>query len=79
MARVGGNGDRKGINVVIRDLEWGCSEISSRTASSKDEVKRIACLVNWRGLGKGEVKRGKEGNREIWKCQEVEVSKYEEW
>ena len=50
MARIGGEGDRKGNEVVIRDLEWGYSEISRRTASSKDEVKCIACLVSGRGL-----------------------------
>ena len=65
MVRVGGKGDRKGNKVVIRDQEGGCSEISRRAASSKDEVKRIACLVSWRGLGNGEVKRGKEGMTEL--------------
>ena len=48
--------ERKINNVVIKDLEGGCSEISRRTASSKDEVKHIACLVSGRGLGKSEVK-----------------------
>ena len=51
--------------VGIRDLEEGCSEISRRTASSKDEVKNIACLVSWWGLRKREVKRGEEGKREL--------------
>ena len=60
MARVGGEGDRKGNKVVIRDLEGGCSEISRRTASSKDEVNCIACLVSGRRLGNGEVRRGKD-------------------
>ena len=48
--------------------------ISRRTASSKDEVKRIACLVSGRGLGMGEVKRvGKKAD-----VGEVEVAKYED-
>ena len=46
VGRVGGEEDRKRNKVVIRDLEGGCSEISRRAASSKDEVKRIACLVS---------------------------------
>jgi hypothetical protein len=50
----------------VRDLEGGCSEINRQTASSKDEVKRIACLVSWRGVEKGEVKRGNEG-KGSWK------------
>jgi hypothetical protein len=43
---VGGEKERKGNKVVIRDMEGGCSEI--RTASGEDEVKRIACLVSGR-------------------------------
>ena len=31
---------------MVGDLEGSCNEISGRTASSKDEVKRIACLVS---------------------------------
>lgn len=42
---------------MIGDLEWSCSEISRRTASSEDEVKRIACLVS---RGDGERVRSKE-------------------
>ena len=69
---------------MIRDLDVGCSEISRQAASSKDEVKRILCFVSWRGLGNGEVKRGKEGKERVGKkliegrCREVEVAKYEE-
>jgi hypothetical protein len=83
VVRVGGKGDRKGNKVVIRDLEGGCSEISKRAASSKDVVNRIACLVSWRGLGNGEVKRGRGDDRVGKKliegrCREVEVAKYED-
>ena len=53
MVRVGGKGDRKGNKVVIRDPERGCSEISRRAASSKDEAKRISCLVSLGAIGKG--------------------------
>jgi hypothetical protein len=53
VARVGGEGDRKGNKVVIRDLEGALREIRRRTAFSKDEVKRIACLVSGKGLGVG--------------------------
>ena len=69
MARVRGEGegDRKGNKAVIRALEGGCREISRSTASSKDEVKCIACLVSGRGLGKGEVERGKEGKERVGK------------
>jgi hypothetical protein len=64
---------------VIRDLERGCSEISMRTASSKDEAKRIACLVSGRGLGK-EARRGKRGVKKLieGRRREVEVAQYEE-
>jgi hypothetical protein len=68
VARIGGEGDRKGNKVVIRDLEGCYNEISRRTASSKDEVKRIAFLVSWRGVGKGKAwggKKGKEGKKEV--------------
>lgn len=31
---------------MVGDLEGSCNEVSGRTASSKDEVERIACLVS---------------------------------
>ena len=43
---VGLEQEGKGYKVVVGDLEGSCNEISGRTASSKDEVKRIACLVS---------------------------------
>ena len=67
VVRFGGKGDRKGNKVVIIDLNGGCSEISRRASSSKDEGKRIACLVSWRGFGKGKVKRGKKGKERVGK------------
>jgi hypothetical protein len=81
VVREGGKGDRKGNKVVIRDLEGSCSDISRRAASSKEEVKHIACIVSWRGLGKGEVRRGKEGKGRVGKkfikgrCREIDVAK----
>ena len=46
VSSVGGEREGKGYKVVVGDLEGSCNEISGRTASSKDEVKRIACLVS---------------------------------
>jgi hypothetical protein len=66
VVRVGGKGDRKGNKVVIRGLEGGCSEISRRAASSKDEVKHVACHVSWRDWERVRSKR-QGGERESWK------------
>jgi hypothetical protein len=66
---VGWEREGKGYKVVVGDLEGSCNEVSGRTASSKDEVERIACLVSRGGRWEGEVKRGeewKEGGREEW-------------
>ena len=84
MARVGRKGNRKGNKIVFRNHEGVCSEISRRTASSNDDVKRIACLMSGRELGRCEVKRGKEGKERVGnkfiegRYREVEVAKYEE-
>jgi hypothetical protein len=85
VASVGGEGDRKGNTVVIRDLEGGgCSEINRRTASIKDEVKPIACLVSGKRLGTGQVKSGKEREERVrekfieGRRREVEVAEYED-
>jgi hypothetical protein len=59
VARVGGEEDRKGNKVVIRDLEGGFCEISRQTSSSKDDVKYIACFVSGKGLERVRSKEGK--------------------
>ena len=70
---------------MIREKIVMADEISRRTASSEDEVKRIACLVSGRWREKGEVKRGKEwkerGENKLIevKRREVKVAQYDEW
>ena len=76
--------ERKGNKVVIKYLEGVCSEISRHTASSNDDVKRIACLVSGRELGKCEVKRGQvgkeRGGKKLFEGRrwEVDVAQYNE-